>query len=81
MKLKGELHPSTYEQCALVTDDDIPNINSVIGIMDECLNRNNNQAVIASFEAEDVDFTVHDIELGIRMSEIASIATVPFNIE
>ena len=76
---KGELNPPAYIQSALVSDEDLPNINSVMGIMDECLNRNDNQAVIASFESQDVDFTVNDVESGLRMSEIASIATVPFN--
>ena len=50
-----------------------------MGIMDECLNRNNNQAMIASFESQNVDFTENNVGLGLRMSEIASIATVPFN--
>ena len=81
MNAKGELHPHTYVQSALVTNDDLPKINSVMGIMDECLNRNNNQAVIASFQAQDVGFTVNNVELGLHMSEIASIATVLFNAE
>ena len=35
--------------------------------------------MIASFESQNVDFTENNVGLGLRMSEIASIATVPFN--
>ena len=77
MNSKGELHPPMYEQCALITDDDIPNINSVIGI--ECVNRNDHIAVISSFEAQDVNFEEDEIQIGLHTSEVAAIAIIPLN--
>ena len=78
MNTKGELNPPMYKQHAIVDDDDLPNISSVI---DMELEARDDKAIIASFHAQDVGFEEEELRTGFRMSEIAAAATIPFNAE
>ena len=47
---------------------------------DDNVNRHNKDAVIATFEAQDVDFsTEKELDIGYRMSEAAATAVKPFS--
>ena len=62
-----------YKQHAIVDDDDLQNISSVI---DMELESRNDEAIIAPFQSQDVDFEENEIRVGFRMSEIAATATL-----
>ena len=76
---KGKLRPPKYVQKEFVGEDDLANINSIMAF--DNVNRCDKDAVIAAFEAQDVEFIEEAIDLGYRMSEIAAAAAAlkPFS--
>ena len=45
------------------------------------LEERNNEAIVASFQAQDVSFEEEELRVGFRTSEIAANATIPFHTE
>ena len=60
---KGELCPPMYEHKEFVGKDDLANIN-LITVMDDNVNRHNKDTVISAFEAQDVEFTENEVDIG-----------------
>ena len=58
----GQLCPSTCVHKVFVENDDIANINSIMGF--DTVNRYDKDAVIAPFEAQEVAFTEEEIGIG-----------------
>ena len=77
---KGKMWSPKYELKEFVTDDDYPNIDSVM-VMDDAVNRHDIDAVIAVFAVQDVDFNENDISISLRMSEVATSAVKPFSLD
>ena len=74
---KGELCPPKYVQKEFIGEDDLANINSIMAF--DNVNRCDKDAVIAAFDAQDVEFNEEEIDLGYRMSEVAAAAVKPFS--
>ena len=74
---KQELGPPKYELKELVGKDDLAYINSIMVF--DIMNRCNKVTVIATFEAQDVEFTEEEITIGYQMSEVAATAVKLFS--
>ena len=77
---KGEMLPPSYELKEFVTEEDYPNIDSVM-VMNDAVNRHDRDAVIATFAVQDVDFDEEGIGINLRMSEVATAAVKPFSLD
>ena len=74
---KGELRPPTYVYKGFVGEDDLANINSIMVF--DTVNRRDNDAVIAAFDAQDMIFMKKEIDIGYQTSEIAAAAAKLFS--
>ena len=74
---KGEMRPFEYELKEFVTEEDYPNMDSVL-VVNDAVNRQDLDAVIAPFAVQDVDFDKASICINLRMSEVAAAAVKPF---
>ena len=63
-----------------VTEEDYPNIDSVL-VMNDAANRHNRDAVIAAFAVQEVDFDEAGIGINLWMSEVAAAAVKPFSLD
>ena len=73
---RGHLRKPTYVHKKFVEEDDIANINSIMAF--STVNRCDKDAVITSFEAQEVAFTEEEINIGYEASEVAAAAVKPF---
>ena len=74
------MRPPKYELKEFVTEEDYPNIDSVL-VMNDAVNRHDRDAVIAAFAIQDVDFDEPGIGINLRMSEVAAAAVKPFSLD
>ena len=77
---KGKMRPPKYELKDFVTEEDYPNIGSVL-VMNDAVNRHDRDAVIATFAVQDVDFDEAGIGINLRVSELAAAAVQPFSLD
>ena len=81
MNWKGEIDPPLYKHLEMIEEDDYPSIAAVIG-QEEMINRKDLDAVIAAFEAQDVDFINEDeTAVAYRTAEVAEAALKPCSIQ
>ena len=74
---KGALRPLKYVHKEFVGEDDLANIKSIMAF--DTVNRCDNDAVIAAFDAQDVKFTEKEIHIDYRMSKIVAATVKPFS--
>ena len=77
---KGELRPPQYVYKSLVTDDDFPNIDSVLSMKID-IDRSDDQAVISAFDSQNVDFTEENKWLETKMSEASAKSEIPLSLD
>ena len=69
-----------YKFKEFVTNDNYPNIDSII-VMNDAVNRHDRDAVIAAFALQDVNFNEKDIVIGLQMSKVAASTVKPFRLD
>ena len=74
------MRPPKYELKEFATEDDSPNIDSIM-VMDDAVNRHNRDVINTAFAGPDVDFDKNDIGIGLQMSEVPVAALQPFSLD
>ena len=74
------MRPSKYELKEFVTEDDYPNIDSVI-VMDDEVNRHDRDAVITAFAVQNAGIYEGGNGIYLRISEVATAAVKPFSLD
>ena len=69
-----------YELKEFVTEEDYPNIDSVL-VMKDAVKRHDRDAVIATFAIQDVDFDEVGIGINLQMSEVVAAAVKRFSLD
>ena len=81
MNWKGEIDPPYYKHLEMIEEDDYPSLASAI-MQEEMVNRKDLDAVIAAFEAQDVDFINEDEAAVVnRTAKVAEAALKPCSIQ
>ena len=63
----------SYESKEIVTEEDYPNIDSVM-VTNDAVNRHDRDAIIATFAVQNVDFDEGAIGINLGMSEVPAAA-------
>ena len=69
-----------YKLKEFVTDDDYPNIESIM-VINNAVNMHDRDAVIAAFAVQDEDFNENDIAIDLWIFEVASSTVKPVSLE
>ena len=73
------MRPLKYELEEFVTEEDYPNMDSVL-VMNDIVNRHDRDAVITTFAVQDVDFYEGGIGINLQISEVTAAAVKPFSL-
>ena len=80
MNYEGEISPVLRRHLEMIEEEDYPSLASAVAL-EQDIDRNNRDAIIAAFEAEDYDFHSEDeVTIAFKTAEIADAAIKPYSI-